>query len=132
MKTIKVRTFDSMTRGTSRKMRDTLIDVPTDAEMTKYFASRAKADLGLVWDGMFKPMLDAMDSLTRDEFLANIKNYQLSLQSGAMEPGPAGSMTSTRDSVANASLRQWRDSTGRLCDDINERNRKFWDQPSLR
>jgi hypothetical protein len=132
MKTIRVRTFDSMTRGGSRKTLDTLLDVPTDAEMAKYFAARAKADLGRVWDGVFKPMLEAMDQATRNEVLTNVKNYELSLQSGSMEIGPAGSLTSTRDNMAKASLRQWRDATTTLIDDINERNRKFYGQPSLR
>jgi hypothetical protein len=108
------------------------LDVVTDAEAAAYFARRAKADLGRTWTGIFKPMLDAMDRSTRDEVLANIENCQPSASSGAMEPGPAGSLASTRDSVANASLRQWRDATGQLCDDINEQARKFWGQPSLR
>ena len=93
----KMRTFDSMVRSASRKTLDTLLDVVTDAELAAYMAGRAKMNPGKIWDGYFKPMLEAMDKATRDEVLSNMANYQPSTEAGEMELGPSGSLASTGD-----------------------------------
>lgn len=142
---ISVRTFDSMTRRASRSTVDTILAAATEAELAEYFSGRAKLDPGRVWDGYFKPMLDAMDPRTRDEVLSNLSDYAPSMSSGAMRPGPAGSLASTGGdplgkarsntsdgSLARGSLRQWRDATAKVVDDINSRNREFYGQPSVR
>jgi hypothetical protein len=130
-----------MTRRLSRGTLDTVLNVASEAELAEYFAGRAKWDPGRVWDGFFKPMLDALDESEREEVLTNVSNYRPSSRSGAMERGPAGSLASTSDKTrANThdvfrggrELRQWRDATSKVCEDINERNRKFYGQPSLR
>jgi hypothetical protein len=84
--------MDSMTRHLSRGTIDTVLSVATEAELDEYFGGRAKLDPGKVWDGIFKPVLDALDRATRDEVLGNIERYGNELASSEASPGPAGSL----------------------------------------
>jgi hypothetical protein len=54
---------------------DTILTTATDAELAAYMTARAKLNPGKVWDGYFKPMLEAMDMRTRDEVLSNLTDY---------------------------------------------------------
>ena len=54
--------------------RDTVLSTTTPEEIAEYFAGRAKLDPGTVWDGVFKPMLEAMDEESRAELLGEIEN----------------------------------------------------------
>jgi hypothetical protein len=125
MKTVSARTFDSMTRPLSRRMVDTLLSCVTPEEMNKYWEDRSRVDPGKIWDGHFRPMLDAMDPEDREQLIQEVTNYGSSMGSGTLRPGPALSLASIGDS-GGAQLRRERDLNGRVCDDINEANRKFW------
>jgi hypothetical protein len=72
---LKVRSNDSMTRSASRQTLDTILTAATDEELAAYMTARAKMNPGLVWDGYFKPMLEAIDKVTRDEVLSNMAEY---------------------------------------------------------
>lgn len=52
--------------------RDAVLAPATPDELVSYMASRAKLDPGKIWDGYFKPLLEAMDKATRDKVLANL------------------------------------------------------------
>jgi len=145
-KIISVRNFDSMTRPSSRTTSarstlDTLLSTATAEELGKYFAGRAKLNAGKVWDGYFKPMLDALDRATRDEVLSSLEDYKA--QSGEFRVDGLGALATTGasdpsrsntsgGSFSQATALQILDATRRTVDDINERNRAFWGQPSLR
>jgi len=127
-------------RRLSRRTLDTLLSAVTEAEMAEYLAGQAKMDPGRVWDGYFKPMLDAMDSSTRDKLLRKLSDYGSSMETGSMRPGPNASLASVGDeplgnartndgSLARCTLRQWRDANGKVCDTINEQNRKVYGKP---
>lgn len=72
---LKVRSFDSLTRHASNQTLDTILTAATDEELAAYMTARAKMNPGRVWDGYFKPMLEAIDKATRDEVLSNMAEY---------------------------------------------------------
>ena len=131
MKTVSVRTCDSMTRRLSRRVMDTLLSAVTPEEMDEYWRNRARVDPGMIWDGHLKPMIDAMDPSSRDELLGKLSDYGSAMGSSTLRPSTNLSLASIGDS-GGAQLRRERDLNGRVCVDINEANRKFWGQCSLR
>jgi hypothetical protein len=138
----KVRVNDSMTRSASRQTLDTVLTAATDEELAAYMAGRAKLNPGKVWDGYFKSALDAMDKATRDEVLSNLANYEPSVESGEMEEGPAGSLSSTGDdeeeekkrkdtgngatSKVGDAMRKWRGQDHDRIAAMQKANSDFW------
>jgi hypothetical protein len=143
-------TTDSLTR-VSHKGRDGLLTPPTPAEFAANIASVIKMtgfDPGKLFDGYFRPLLEAMDKRTRDEFLESVANYKPSNSSGEMEKGPAASVASTGDDplgqgkpnpgdpvtrkkVADGALGDLIKNRS-IGDEWNERLRKQHGQPSLK
>src|SRR5580658_10229264 len=55
--------------------RDALLTVATKEELAAYFANRAKTDLGQIWDGSLRPLLDAMPADERDAMIKKLQAY---------------------------------------------------------
>jgi hypothetical protein len=113
---LKVRSFDSLTHHASNKTLDTILTAATDEELAAYMTARAKLNPGKVWDGYFKPMLEAMDKATRDEVLSNMAEFQPSIEAGSMEEGPSGSLASTGDEKEDEEKRKDMGSTSKVGD----------------
>jgi hypothetical protein len=140
---MRLQMLDSMTRFLSK---DTVLNNATEGELAQYFGGRAKLDPGKVWDGFLKPMLNAMDSKTRDELATRMEAYSNEIASSTMHIGPSGALVADEDDPEKkpdgkggtntndgpTTLRGWRDATRNQVEDINEVNRKFWKQPSLK
>jgi hypothetical protein len=128
---------------TDAKTKDIVLTAATDAELATYMAGRAKLNPGRVWDGVFKAALNAMDRKTRDEVLANLEDYEASIESGEMEEGPSGSLASTGDekedeeekrkdagngatSRVGDAMRKWRGQDHDRIAAMNKANADFW------
>jgi hypothetical protein len=72
---MRLQMMDSLTRRVSSKALDTILSVATDEELAKYMAGRAQMNPGKIWDGYFKPMLNALDKATRDKILKQFDDY---------------------------------------------------------
>lgn len=155
LKVLRIRSQDSMTRTASRPTLDAILKTVTPAEMAAYFARRAKINPGMVWDGMLKPMLQALDKKTRDDLMGEITNYGNELAtsmsiaetaaSGLIfggqndeETNPDGSIgegkpNQTQDNIGcnskgGKTMRSWRDKNTSAIDAINNANAKFWNK----
>ena len=138
MTVLKVRSFDSLTRRASNQTLDTILTAATDEELAAYMTTRAKMNPGQVWDGYFKPMLEAMDKATRDEVLSNMTNYGNELAtsksigeteaSGLIfggENDEAGKTDITGHKVGDA-MRKWRGQDHDRIADVQKANETFW------
>jgi hypothetical protein len=105
----------------SVRQRDVVLTVPTEAELAAYFSGRTKVDLGKVWDGLIKPMLDNLDRKTRDEVLAK---YAGTLASSELTPGPAESLTANNTRPEQEFLLD----TSADPTDLNAAQNDFWDK----
>jgi hypothetical protein len=108
----------------SVRTRDTVLSPVTSQELVSYFNGRAKLDPGKVWDGVFKPVLEAMDEESREELLGEIENYSSGMES-TMQADPAGSFASTGDRRGVTTKDFGRQTTPEA---INEANKRFWDE----
>jgi hypothetical protein len=122
-----IQTRDSMPR---LRGRDMLLTTPRYAARPgesneERTARMAATDPGRIWNGVLKPLLDAMDSRTRDEVLTNLAEYGNKLGSSEASPGPAGSLTFTGRVRPE---REFDLSTSATPDDINKAGEKFWSE----
>jgi hypothetical protein len=124
----KIRTHDAPVHMSRARAIDTVLTAASDAELAAYFAGRAKPDLGKLWTGVFEPMLDALPAEVRDELIEKVERYKAPSEEFRVDGNGTLASKGTSDSVANASLRQWRDSTGRQIEAINRAHEKFWNE----
>jgi hypothetical protein len=147
-KTIRCRVMEPVRlRTTDALARDTIIDVPTAAQMLKYCQSLAKMDPGVVWDGNMREAKGALDRLTSRELcdtLAGLANYSTersdsmssgsNLESSEADPGPAESLTFngkvTQDRAARIALRETAQATARIAK-MQEANDRLWNPTKL-
>ena len=96
----------------ARGTRDTILTPPTAAEWAAIYAKNAgKTDLGTVWDGLIKPVLDALDPDDREKTLKQIDR----------------AYGKTRDS-ASATLADFKEGAAELNRTVNQQNKNFWDK----
>jgi hypothetical protein len=119
---VRLRVNDSLTRGARPigRTTDTLLLPATPAELQAAAANVAPTDLGKVWDGTFKPILDGLSKANRDALMEQLTTY-IEAQNGPHNSDP-NSPTMVGD--ANRSARQTIDSIAA----INAANRDFWAQ----
>ena len=151
-KVVRIQSFDSMTHAASRKTVDTILSNVTDAELAAYMASRAKMNPGKLWDGYFKPLLQAMDKKARDEVMGEMTNYGNELaQSKAISETAASGLifggqnddgeeveaqqiiegNPTQDNIGcnsrgGGQLRKWRDQNSNAVAAMQKANAEFW------
>jgi hypothetical protein len=151
MTVVKVRSFDSMTRRASNQTLDTILTVATDAELAAYMTARAKMNPGLVWDGIFRPMLESMDKAARDEVMGEITSYGNEMATSKsigetaasglifggqndenevegqkiVEGNEAGKTDITGHKVGDA-MRKWRGHDHDRIADVQKANEAFW------
>jgi hypothetical protein len=145
---LKVRSFDSLTRQASRQTLDTILTAATDEELAAYMTARAKMNPGKVWDGYFKPMLEAMDKATRDEVMSNMANYGNQLATSEAvgeteasgltfggensngkedeEKNPDGSTGKGKSHPTGDAMRQWRGQDRDRIANMQKANESFW------
>jgi hypothetical protein len=145
---LKVRGFDSLTRRASQQTLDTVLTAATDEELAAYMAGRAKMNPGKVWDGYFKPMLEAMDKVIRDEVMSNMANYGNQLATSEAvgeteasgltfggensdekedeEKNPDGSTGKGKSHPTGDAMRQWRGRDHDRIANMQKANESFW------
>jgi hypothetical protein len=111
MKTI--RHFDSMTRGARNR------DIVLTAETAQ------PVDLGQIWDGTFRPLLDRMPRATRDEIVRRIvSNYGNELGTSESLPGDIYGGLAFGGSPLGKPKPDL--STSATPDNLNDAAREFW------
>lgn len=121
---------------------DTLLRTATDEELATYFAGRAKMNPGKIWDGIWKPALQAMDKATRDKILKSLDDYGNELGKSKAEGETEvkgltfGGENEDEEQPQNklereveskdSPMRQWRNQDFRRIDDIQKANESFW------
>jgi hypothetical protein len=137
---VRVKSFDSLTRHASRQTLDTILTAATDEELAKYMAGRAKMNPGKVWDGYFKPMLEAMDKVARDEVLSNLSDYESDTETKGLtfggenddekeeEKNPDGSIGKGKPHSTGDAMRKWRGQDHNRIAAMQEANAKFWEK----
>jgi hypothetical protein len=115
-------------------VRDVLLSPPTPREFATWAASMARAaDLGVVWDGAFEPVLDALAPADRDLMFSRLDAYREmrpaidveNLFSDRFKGKPAS--TDTNPDEERFMGRTVKDTAG-ITADINARNKAFWDK----
>ena len=133
MKLLSVHMRDSLTNTASKKTIDAILNNVTDQELAVYFANRAKMNPGMVWDGVVKPMLQAMDKKTRDEVKGEITNYgnELATSKAIAETAASGLIfggENEDDEEVEGQAIVEGSNEGWTIDAINNANRKHWKQ----
>ena len=116
-------------------VRDVLLSPPTPREFATWAASMARAaDLGVVWDGAFEPVLDALTPADRDLIFSRLDTYREmhpaidveNLFSDRFKGKPA----STGDTAStNDKLGRW--DQAKVNRAMNDRNRAAYGQPPI-
>jgi hypothetical protein len=127
---------------------DTLLTAATPSELAQYFGERAKMDPGTVWDGILRPMLDALPAEVRDELLDKLETYHAPsgefrtdedgrlATTGASDPVTPDDINASNAAFWEDRLRGTRDSGRRITrvaatpESINEANKRFWNERS--
>jgi hypothetical protein len=129
------RMYDAAPRSiyAPHRVNDTLLSVPTQQEWDEYFAKRAKLDDGMVWNGLLKPTLDAMEPEQRKKMFMRLDSYRRDAGLSASElPGWAKNVGRVSDALAGANeIRADRDprtpgSNAARAATMNDANRKRW------
>ena len=98
-----------------RTVRDTLLTCPTPEEMAAYVASMPRTDLGKVWDGIIRPVLEGLQPDQKQKVFDSFDAYR------------RGKSTATGD-TKDSFLGRTRDEARNLIRSVNEANRAFWDK----